>query len=583
SADSLFACSDGQIQVSPTELANDSLIYIWSVGTVVSDQGDNLAIQHNGLNSYQFSSSFVNATFSGQATVAYAKVGLDVQNTSLTSCLDTDSVVLTYFRIPKVEAKATPMAACAEGVEFTLDEDSIGNFNYYWKQESVTGGTVTALGDSSDWNFEVLASSFDSGSYQIELTYSVLVENNNSTSCSETDTITYIIERAPHIDLFVSAHNCEDDISLNAINAEGITGFEYSWTKLTETGGAVTNSDTTSANLNVMLDRFDNTAHKLEADYEVRVSNPDLVLCDEVSDTTVVFYRTPSVAFAVDSLFSCADSSLVASVQEDSIGGFDYTWRQISIQSDQSVVSQQINQNPLSDYALQTTFANVDFPSDAARMIFGYELSVENAESTSCANLDTINFVYYRIPDFDLTVTRAGNDSCASMATFQADEAQVSGFNYQWRLLNTIGGAVSVVNNLTDYNLDVALDSFAVGSSEVEVEVELIVGNSFTTSCTQRDTLSVIFYRTPDLVLNLDQTACSEDFVLNITEESVGGFNYEWDVTNVLGGSVSYSNILDDSLAVSVDSFANGSSFIDVSVELDVENANSTSCQDTTS
>ncbi|PWJ40087.1 PKD domain-containing protein [Sediminitomix flava] len=578
SADSLFACSDGQIQVSPTELANDSLIYIWSVGTVVSDQGDNLAIQHNGLNSYQFSSSFVNATFSGQATVAYAKVGLDVQNTSLTSCLDTDSAVLTYYRIPKVEAKATPMVSCTEGVEFTLDEDSIGNFNYYWKQESVTGGTVTALGDSSDWNFEVLASSFDSGSHQIELTYSVLVVNNNSTTCSETDTITYIIERAPHIDLFVSAHNCEDDISLNAINAEGITGFEYTWTKLTETGGAVTNTDTTSANLNVMLDRFDNTAHKLEADYEVRVSNPDLALCDEVSDTTVVFYRIPEAEIANSTYSNCADNVISLSAVEDSVGGFNYRWEEIAMNTDAGSLTALSSVSDTSNYELSLNMTNVDFPVTTSTVSVTYVLHIENSESGSCTDSDTVSVNFYRTPNADLAFTRTANDSCSNSLLLAPTEAQVTGFNYKWRTLSVNGGTISLDTLLSGYELEVTSSSFDNGSAQITAQFEILVQNSADTLCADRDTISVNLYRTPEVVYSKIGDDCDDEIDLFANSESISDFNYTWTLQTSTGGTYQTSALTSDSLNIETLTFDNGSSQIDLTYNLRVENALSTNC-----
>ncbi|TRX69802.1 PKD domain-containing protein [Flammeovirga kamogawensis] len=510
---------------------------------------------------------------------------LQINNTDQPSCSNSIDTTMIFYRPAIIDIQQS-LTTC--GIENTITafglEDVSSAFNFNWTFTTV-GGSISnssLTGHTLTFNNPV----FSAGSDTVLVDVSVNVENIENTSCVTDSTFRFYFYREPNISINQSITACGSTNLISLFNTEIIDGFNYVWDSVQVNGGTLSiGSGYSSSTQNIELNAssFDSGSHRIDANYRISVFNYDTLgnaNCSDFEDIQFSIFRVPTMAIA-QSLTSgdCGNSNTITLFGNEIIDGYNYTWNQQSVVGGTINISSTTTQNVILDTPIFNTSSN--------QIDVTYQVTAINSDSPTCSSTETVSFTFYRTPN--ATITDVNAECSTTSIVLETTESYVPQFNYTWNLINTTVDnnpnnealtTPQVVQNNNTYTLNSPIDQtsfFPTGSALMQYEYEVVVENSLSTQCIDKDTIMASFFRNP--ILNSTQSLDSIDCQLSNTirpfaTEKIINYRYTWNEVSVLGGTIDTTHLDNHNQDVqfNVVSFDSLSHRIDVTYSLDVEN-----------
>ncbi|AZQ62018.1 T9SS type B sorting domain-containing protein [Flammeovirga pectinis] len=509
---------------------------------------------------------------------------LDVEN-ELGGCNDSETYTFTFFRTPVVDIQQSLTACGIENIITAFgNEDVSSAFNFNWTFTTI-GGSVTnssLTGHTLTFNNPV----FTTGSDTVLVDVSVNVENIENTSCTTDSTFRFYFYREPDITVNQSMTACGSTNLISLFNSETIAGYNYVWDSVQVDGGTLaigTGYSSSTQNIELNTSSFNSGSHRIDADYRVTAVNYDTLgnqLCSDFEDIQFTIFRVPTMTIAQSlTTGDCGNSNTVTLFGTEIIDGYNYTWNLQSVVGGTVSISSTTDQN--------VTFDTPVFNTSSNQIDVTYQITAVNADSPTCTSTETVSFTFYRTPNASITDINA--ECSTGSIVLETTESYVPQFNYTWNLINTTVDnnpnnealiATQVIQNNNTFTLNSPIDQtsfFPTGSALIQYEYEVIVENSLSTQCIDKDTITASFFRNPILTStqSLDTTNCQlSNTIRPFATEEITNYRYTWNEVNVLGGTIDTTHLDNHNQDVqfNVVSFDSLSHRIDVTYSLDVEN-----------
>ncbi|WP_281614079.1 PKD domain-containing protein [Flammeovirga sp. SubArs3] len=578
---------------------NNGFDYTWTLNTSgISGAGsdgntlpqavlDSITAQ---INSQNLSITLPMDAFAPGSNTIEIPFNIEISNTYQNSCVSDLDTTMIFYR-PATINIAQSLAGC--GIENIItsygNENVASSFDFTWTIYPV-GGTIS----NSSLNGQDLTLNnpvFNSGSDTILVDVTLQVENNalsftpGVTSCEADTAFRFYFYRQPVLNLAQTITSCDTLNLLTTFGSEVIAGYNYNWDSVNVLGGQLnigSGYSKTTQNIELLKSLYDSGSHRIDVSYTVSASNSDTLgntLCTDTENVSFSIFRVPDIN-VVQSLTAgdCGNQNDISLFGNELISGYNVTWSEVSVNGGSINLSSNSNQN--------VTFDTPQFDPTSNQIDVTYTVSVTNSDSPTCTDSETVSFTFYRTPD--PTISTISSVCSSNSITLQTVENYVPQFNYTWNLLNITpdhnpnaeglsAPMVSQVNNT--YVLNTPIDQegfFPTGAAMMTYQYEVMVENSISTLCQERDTIDAVFYRNPIIsaTQSLDSTLCQQVNVIRpFNTEIIPNFDYTWNQVSVSGGTIDTTHINNgQDVSFSVVSFDSLSHRIDVSYSVDVSN-----------
>ncbi|ANQ48564.2 PKD domain-containing protein [Flammeovirga sp. MY04] len=546
---------------------------------------------NNQVNDQNFSLEMPMDAFADGSNTIVVPMTIEIQNSDQNSCVASLDTSLIFYRPATIDIQQSLVDCGVENIITPYGTENVSaSFNFNWTIAAV-GGTITNS-SLTDQDLTLNAPVFNAGSDTILVDVTLNVENAANTLCEKDTAFRFYFYRQPNIVLNQNMVACDTVNLITSLGVETINGFDYLWDSLSVIGGDVIINapySISTQNIEFAKSAFDSGSHKIVADYRLTVSNQDTLgnsICNDIENVNFTMYRTPNIN-VVQSLTAgdCGAQNNITLFDNETITGFNVTWTEVSVNGGSINLSSTTDQN--------VTFNNPVFDPASNQIDVNYTVYVENSESATCNDTETVTFTFYRTPD--ATIASINPECSNTSITLNTVENYVPQFNYSWNLLNTTADnnpnaealtspAVSQLNN--SYIVNTPVDQtgfFPTGAAQMTYQYEVVVTNNLSPTCFDRDTIEANFYRMPIIAAtqSLDSSACEQNNIIRpFGTEVIPNFAYNWSQVSINGGSIDTTHINNgQDVEFTVTSFDSLSHRIDVSYTVDVSNL-AGSCSD---
>ncbi|NME67107.1 PKD domain-containing protein [Flammeovirga aprica] len=572
---------------------NSGFDYTWSYDSLNVTGADNNRLPSAVINSFytQVNSQNLSLTlpleaFADGSNKIEIPVTISIENTDQNSCVNDYNHTMVFYRPPVIDIQQS-LAGC--GVTNTItpfgNENVSSAFTFNWSFTEVGGSISNSSLTDQDLTFNNPV--FDNGSDTIRINVALTVENNENTTCQADTAFTFLFYKEPVISFTQSITNCDSVNLIRPFGTEVLNGYDYAWQQTQLSGGQVviaSGYSMSTQDIELEKSSFDLGSHKIDARYELTVTNNDTLgnqVCADTESANFTILRVPSIDIQQSLIAGdCGSTNTVTTFGNETISGFVYEWTPQTVTGGTISISSSSTQN--------VVFDSPTFDPTSNRIDVTYNVVVRNSENpTTCFDTETVSFTFYRTPDATLQPISSVCSSSSILLTTQ--ESYVPNFNYLWTLIDTRVDhnpntetlvAPQVVQNDNTYTLNSPVDIegfFPTGSSEITYEYEVSVENSQSPGCTDKDTIEATFFRVPILksTQSLDSTNCELVNVIRpFGTESIPNYTYNWTELAVNGGTidVTYLDAQNQDAQFTVTAFDSLSHRIDVSYRVIITN-----------
>ncbi|KXX68788.1 PKD domain-containing protein [Flammeovirga sp. SJP92] len=586
---------------------NSGFDYTWSYDSLNVTGADNDRLPSAVINSFysQVNSQNLSLTlpleaFADGSNKIEIPVTISIENTDQNSCVNAHNHTMVFYRPPVIDIQQS-LAGC--GITNTItpfgNENVSSAFTFNWSFTEVGGSITNSSLTDQDLTFSNPV--FDNGSDTIRINVALTVENNENTICQADTAFTFLFYKEPVITFTQSITNCDSINLIRPFGTEILNGYDYAWQQTQLSGGQIviaSGYSMSTQDLELEKSSFDLGSHKIDARYELTVTNNDTLgnqVCTDTESANFTILRVPSMTIQQSLVAGdCGNSNTVTTFGTETITGFTFGWTPVSVLGGTINLSSNSTQN--------VTFDTPVFDASSHQIDVTYTVVARNSENpTTCFDTETVSFTFYRTPDINLAYTRATADSCSNALTISpfANEA-IGSYNNTWSEVSRTGGTITTSTNTNDENITLTVDSFDLNSTRIDTRYLLETYNRNATSCEDSMSIATTLYRQADFT-NFNESRADGICGLEMTLSPLGtteviahnsGFDYTWsyDSLNVTGADnnrlpssvinsfYSQVNSQNLSLTLPLEAFADGSNKIEIPVTISIENTDQNSC-----
>ncbi|OHX65438.1 hypothetical protein NH26_03285 [Flammeovirga pacifica] len=539
---------------------------------------------NNQVNDQNFSLDIPMNAFADGSNQIVIPMTIEIQNSDQNSCVASLDTNLIFYRPATIDIQQSLTACGIENIITSYGSENVsGNFDFNWTINPI-GGSITntsLIGQDLTLNNPV----FNAGSDTVLVDVTLNVQNNANTICQKDTAFRFYFYRQPDIVINQNMVGCDTVNLISSLGTETINGFDYDWDSISVIGGdIVINGPYTASTQNIEFAKslYDSGSHKIVADYTLTVSNQDTLgnfICNDIENINFSMFRTPYIN-VIQSLgaLDCNNTNTITLFDNEDISGFTTTWTAVSVNGGTVSLSSTTDQT--------VTFDQPVFDPTSNQIDVTYTVYVENSESTTCNDTETVSFTFYRTPD--ATIASISPTCSSSSLTLNTIENHIPNFTYNWNLIGSLADhnpnaepltapAISPLNNALVLNTPVDQTGFfPTGASQMTYSYEVVVENNNSMGCASRDTIDAVFHRIPIIAAtqSLDSSACEQiNIIRPFGTEVIPNFGYTWSQVAINGGSIdTLSTNAGQDLQFSVTAFDSLSHRIDVTYQLDVSN-----------
>ncbi|ANQ51996.1 T9SS type B sorting domain-containing protein [Flammeovirga sp. MY04] len=544
-----------QIQAVGTEIVT-AYNYTWSISNFTGGTAAVAGIGADGsgvvINNVDFSTNSNQITATIRGTV-------NGMNASCTGA--TKDITLTINRIPDALQLGAQTFCLSEGAvtEIIAAEqgETLTGYSYNWVISGVSGGTVsTSTYGAQNSGLQLDNITFNAGSAQITGTATLTV-NGAAASCGTlSNSIPFTIHRLPDPLALTSVDQCllhnASNVNIFSPNATAITGFNYTWSFLSISGGSITLQPYGNNNSGLEFDnvQFTGASNQIQAVLQLSVSGIDAACTTTPITLPVTINRIPDITRFATAIEFCAfnaDTDVSIYTEEAiAINGFNYSWSTSSVVGGSFTLDASGNNNS----ALE--FDNITFDPGATQITGNLDLVISGPDASCGSFNQSIPFTIHYQPD-ELKLTGYSISLCSrngnTVVNVESENSPslAPSYNFTWTLTSPITGGNFTISTTGTDNSGLVFNNvtFDTGSDIINTTIELeVVGLSATCGTNTLSIPVVIDLAADPAIINLN-TLCEEDGATGIIAQNDDtntwmGVTSTWTVNIGAGGTFTY-------------------------------------------
>ncbi|WP_211323790.1 PKD domain-containing protein [Sediminitomix flava] len=478
----------------------------------------------------------------------------------------------------------------------TENTNPVDSYTYSWSLTGLSGGSIdlrTSGTDDSGLYFDNI--SFTGSSTEITADLSLTVSGIDASCGTNTVTVSVNIHRLPD-QLSLTAQefctlNGTDNLQVAAENGTSLSGYSYSWTMNSISGGTVNMSATGTDGSGLEFDAitFGTGSSEITANVRLEITGMDASCGTNTVDIPVTLYRIPD-QLSLTSLEECAadgETSLsMLSPNTENISGYTYSWSLSNFTGGTFTYSAYGNNNSGLD------FESISFNGTSNEITADLQLIVAGISASCTSNTITIPVTIHRIPEqfAQNSIEECVLNGTTNLSVVDEVANPIDGYTYTWSISNIDGGSFNISpTGANNSGLNFDNIAFTDGRTQITADVSLEVGG-ISSTCNSTHTITVEINRIPDQLTLSSIISCEMDGAGNIqvvdpNTVALTDYTYTWSLDNLSGGAINIQTLGADNSGVEFNDidFFGGGSKITADLNLSISGLDASCTQSTVS
>ncbi|PWJ42460.1 hypothetical protein, partial [Sediminitomix flava] len=530
---------------------------------------------------------FDNIQFSNGSAQISADLELTISGSDSSCSVQTATIPVVINRLPDAMG-VTALTFCELDGTTNLEvisasSENITAYQYNWSVSSLSNGSFSLEEfGNMDSGLRLNGISFNAGETTITANIDLTVDGVDA-SCTNTHTIPLTIHRLPD-QLSLTAQefctlNGADNLQVVAENGTSLSGYSYSWTMNSISGGTVSMSATGTDGSGLEFDAitFGTGSSEITANVRLEITGMDASCGTNTVDIPVTLYRIPD-QLSLTSIENCIlDGTTdleVVTANTEVISGYTYTYTLSALSGGT------FNLEAQGSDGSGLELDNISFATGSASITANINLSVGGLNASCTTSSIEIPVTLYRqVDQLSLSaIEECLQDGSTGLLIATENTNPVDSYTYTWSLTGLSGGSIDLRTSGTD-DSGLYFDniSFTGSSTEITADLSLTVSGMDASCGTNTVTVSVNIHRLPDQLSLTALEFCTLNGADNLevvaeNGTSLSGYSYSWTMNSISGGTVSMSATGTDGSGLEFDAitFGTGSSEITANVRLEI-------------